>query len=121
MSITVSFEMAKRLKEAGWEKTPLLMWWIPLDPETGPGPPVIDFWDPTEPTQLPAPTFAEIWEELPKTIEFEGKTSLKVLESFFGVAYAQTRGGDVSLYWSQANITEAAADAWVNLKERRII
>lgn len=109
--ITVSFETAKRLQKAGWEKETFLIW--AKSAREG-----FDFltWKDSTYEGIPAPTFAEIWEELPDSITIDGQTATKfLLRNSVIYAYGGPR------HWSDDSITENAAAAWINLKERGYI
>lgn len=132
-SITVSLDMAKKLKKAGWPQDALFYWckyWETLD------------WEVREPepaytrdgNQVAAPTAEEILRRLPTLIKTDGKDFWLTINKMFrdnpmgeGWQVWYTNRDDVSSLWltteqwSNADLANASAQMWIYLKENSLL
>ncbi|WP_298505109.1 hypothetical protein [uncultured Sphaerochaeta sp.] len=135
MSITVSYEMANKLEEAGFDHPTFLCW---VDDVGRPEDlPVLEIWDhsidmeenfPVMPDAIPAPTFSELLDYIPQLKKFGQNREPGLLtiwrdtitknKEVHVVGYRRTGEVNLNFWWIYCEgdtIADAAAELWIEI------
>lgn len=118
----VSLEIAKQLKEAGWDKKTTFCW-LEIDDEWILDLYANDKYNDVYTSIIPAPLATEILEELPDKITLNTRTHWLWIGKMKGyeMSYTTHDDGDMPIAVDDESLPDALAKMWLYLKQNNLL